>query len=104
MRAGREAKRGPGRSPRREALQAERCTTGHVRNVHAFPRTHRRIAELYIYIYDCACIRTHTHTYVHVSRAMAKLSRVRSRPSIGRQAVRTCQRVIIRPVLLFCAP
>lgn len=79
---------------------------GHVRNVHAFPRTHRRIAELYICIYICmyvtACVYTHTH--IHVSRAMAMLSRVRSRPSIGRQAVRTCQRVIIRPVLLFCPP
>lgn len=35
----------------------------HVRNIHAFPRTHRRIAELYIHMYVAACVCIYTHIY-----------------------------------------
>lgn len=36
----------------------------HVRNIHAFPRTHRRIAGLYIDMYVAACVYVYTYTRV----------------------------------------
>lgn len=69
----------------------------HVRNVHAFPRTHRRThrrthsRSLYL------CINTYMYIYVcRVLHSCVFTAII--------QAIRTCQHVIIHPVLRFCAP
>lgn len=66
----------------------------HVRNIHAFPRTHRRIAGLYICIHacNCVCVYTHVHMFTCVAcygYALACTFTVIDRPS-NRTHLSTC--------------